>query len=160
MNVTDRLVKGPNRAPGFNLKSWSFEGNLDKHFWSKSVHMKYENLPNLVSIGHWINAPWHRMSMRQNYVYPQQFRNVSKCTLRGGMMSAPHHPWVLWPKRASHWHMCVSQWRSAFRNKCLGGLPLKWFFQGQYRMARMCWYCVPAHVSEVRFCTCYPIWSP
>ena len=47
----------------------------------KSVHMRYECSPNLVSIGHQIDAPWHRMTVRQNHIYAWWIKNGSKCTV-------------------------------------------------------------------------------
>ena len=47
----------------------------------KSVHMKYESSPNLVSIKHQTNAPRHRMSVHQNHVYTRHFKNTTKCTI-------------------------------------------------------------------------------
>ena len=63
-----------------------------------SVDIKDKSSPDLMLIGYSTDYARGCMSIRQNDVYSRKIGNVSKCTIGGGMMSALHHPWALWPK--------------------------------------------------------------
>ena len=79
---------------------------------------------------------------------------------RGTIVLSLHHPWALWPKWATLWHIRVSQCGRAFRDECLGLLSLKWVFEGQYQTAWVCRYCALAYVLEVATYTSVPVLRP
>ena len=94
------LLKGRVGPRGLTLKI-----RVSQKIWAcgsgvKSVLVKYECSPNLVSIEHRVDALRHRMIVCQNDIYSKSIDNASKCTVVGGMVSALRHFWALWAKRA------------------------------------------------------------
>ena len=76
-SVKYMLVEGPSRALGLNFKSRGSWGNFHMRSKLKSVHIKYENSPNWVSIEHRMDAPQHRITVRQDHVYICQIENAT-----------------------------------------------------------------------------------
>ena len=102
------LLKGRVRSRALTSKVGVPEGIWACGSGVKSIHMKYECSSSLVLIEHRTDAARHRGRSPKSYLCLKDWKWL-KMYYRDTMVSALHNPWALWPKRATLWHIGVSQ---------------------------------------------------